>query len=149
MMTTDHYKLTDDDKRVLGELTTKDDAGRHFTATHSTDWVDKMEAAGYITIDRPVHRATGIPYSQEHWTVEVAAEVADWFDSDGELIDADDAPATGDDDTIDCDGPYEVHPGAIAGDWAVVNSATGRVRQICRGKQEAIRFARELNEAEA
>ena len=80
-MTTDH------DKRMLGSLATKDDAGRHFAETHSAEWLDRMEAAGYITIDRPIHSATGIPYSQEHWTVEVAAEVADWFDGDGNLID--------------------------------------------------------------
>lgn len=85
-MTTDHYKLTDDDKRTLGSLATKDDAGRHFTQTHSDEWLDRMEAAGYITISRPVHSATGLPYSQEHWTVEVASEVADWFDGHGNLI---------------------------------------------------------------
>lgn len=86
-MTTDHYNLTDDDKRMLGELTTKDAAGRHYTETHSAEWLDRMEAAGYITIDRPVHEATGIAYSQEYWTVQVAAEVAEWFDGDGNLID--------------------------------------------------------------
>ena len=85
MTTTDHYKLTDDDKRTLGSLATKDDAGRHFTQTHSAEWLGRMEAAGYIAISRPVHPATGIPYSQEYWTVQVAAEVAEWFDSDGEL----------------------------------------------------------------
>lgn len=85
-MTTDRYKLTDDDKRMLGELTTRDEAGRHFTETHSDEWLDRMEAAGYITIYRPVHQATGIPYSQEYWSVEVSAEVADWFDGDGNLI---------------------------------------------------------------
>ena len=82
-----HELLTDDDKRTLGTLCTRDEAGRHFTETHSDEWLDRMEAAGYITIDRPVHEATGIPYSQEYWTVQVAAEVAEWFDADGELID--------------------------------------------------------------
>ena len=85
-MMTDHYKLTDDDKRMLGSLATKDDAGRHFAETHSDEWLDRIEAAGYIAISRPVHPATGIPYSQEYWTVQVAAEVAEWFDSDGNLI---------------------------------------------------------------
>ena len=44
MMTTDHYKLTDDDKRVLGELTTKDDAGRHFTAPRPPGCTHRLSA---------------------------------------------------------------------------------------------------------
>ena len=80
-------EITAEDKRMLGELCTRSDSGKHFTETHSAEWLDRMEAAGYITIDRPVHQATGIAYSQEYWTVQVAAEVAEWFDSDGELID--------------------------------------------------------------
>jgi len=87
MTTTDHYKLTAEDKRTLGELATKDDAGRHFTETHDNGWLACMELLGYITIDRPVHEATGIAYSQEYWTVQVSAEVAEWFDDQGNLID--------------------------------------------------------------
>jgi hypothetical protein len=79
-------QLTDDDKRTLGSLTNRDDAGKHFTERYQDAWLERMEALGLITIDRPVHEPTGIPYSQEHWTVEVAAEVAEWFDSYGELI---------------------------------------------------------------
>jgi hypothetical protein len=44
-----------------------------------------MEDAGYIKINRPVHRKTGVPYSQEYWSVVVADEVGDWFDSWGDL----------------------------------------------------------------
>lgn len=46
--------------------------------------LDRWEALGLITIHRPAHPATGLPYSEEHWSLEVADEVADWFD-DGEL----------------------------------------------------------------
>lgn len=79
-------EIAADDRRLLGTLCTRDDAGKHFTETHSAEWLGRMEAAGYITIDRPVHPATGIPYSQEYWSVEVAAEVATWFDDHGNLI---------------------------------------------------------------
>ena len=85
-MTTDHYKLTDDDKRTLGSLATKDDAGRHFTQTHSAEWLDRMEAAGYIAISRPVHPPTGIPYSQEYWSVEIMPGIDGVTDDQGNLI---------------------------------------------------------------
>ncbi len=48
---------------------TRDEAGVHFT-----EWMDYhqyLESVGLIQIRRPVHEATGIPYSQEHWTLEV------------------------------------------------------------------------------
>jgi len=48
---------------------TRDEAGTHFT-----EWMDHfeyLESVGLIAIHRPVHEATGIPYSQEHWTLEV------------------------------------------------------------------------------
>lgn len=78
--------LTSDDRRQLGNLCTRDDSGKHFTITTPGAWLERMEALGYITIDRPVHSPTGIQYSQDHWSVEVASEVAEWFDSLGELI---------------------------------------------------------------
>lgn len=78
--------LTNADRRDLGRLTTRDDAGQHFTALYPDEWLARMEAAGYITINRPIHAATGIPYGQEEWSVEVAEEVADWFDTAGNLI---------------------------------------------------------------
>lgn len=53
----------------LGKLTTRDEAGRHFTQW-SRYW-QELEDAGLIEIDRPVHGSTGIPYSQEYWTLQV------------------------------------------------------------------------------
>ena len=77
--------LTRNDKLQLGRLTTRDEAGRHFADIYPDEWLDRMEVAGLITIDRPIHKPTGIPYSREYWSVQVADEVADWFDSYGQL----------------------------------------------------------------
>jgi hypothetical protein len=78
--------ITEDDKRQLGKLTTRDDAGRHFTEAVDGDWLDRMESAGLIAISRPTHEATGIAYDRQYWSVEVAPEVITWFDECGELI---------------------------------------------------------------
>jgi hypothetical protein len=80
-------KLTADDRRQLGELTTRDDGGRHFTEVYGTGWLEEMASLGLIRIDKPVHTATGIPYSAEYWAVLVSPAVADWFDTDGYLLD--------------------------------------------------------------
>ncbi|MBK1631204.1 hypothetical protein CKO31_10730 [Thiohalocapsa halophila] len=53
---------------ALAELATlceRDEAGRHFTEV--ADWLDELETAGMIEIDRPIHEATGIPYGAEYW----------------------------------------------------------------------------------
>lgn len=89
MTTTDHYKLTDDDRRMIRELATRDEAGRHFTETHPAEWLDRMEAAGIITISRPTHSPTGIPYSQEYWSVGIMPNVPGITDEQGCLLDAD------------------------------------------------------------
>ena len=78
--------IDDDDRRQLGQLTTRDDAGRHFYQTFDAAWLARMERTGLITIHRPVNAAAGLSYGGEYHTVEVAAEVADWFDDFGELI---------------------------------------------------------------
>lgn len=52
----------------LYQLTTRDDAGRHFT-----EWacfMDELEELGLIEIHRPVHATTGMVYGCEHWTVQ-------------------------------------------------------------------------------
>ncbi|MCL6479875.1 MAG: hypothetical protein K6T65_16005 [Peptococcaceae bacterium] len=64
-------ELTLEDARLLGQLTTRDEDGTHFTQTYDTKWLLKMEKAGYIEIHRPVHGPTGIAYGQEEWSVEV------------------------------------------------------------------------------
>lgn len=61
--------ITDDMIRELCTITTRDEAGRHFTET-SRHWED-LEAAGLIEVFRPTHEATGITYSQEYLAVNV------------------------------------------------------------------------------
>lgn len=76
-------KLTDDMIRELCILTTRDASGRHFT-----EWAEhyeSLEKLGLVAIDRPVHSATGISYSMDHWTVEVTEEGQDVVDVNPEL----------------------------------------------------------------
>lgn len=80
-MTTE--QLTDDAIRELCILTTRDNAGRHFT-----EWAEhwgQLEYRGLIAVDRPVHGSTGIPYGQEHWTLEVTDEGQEVVDANPEL----------------------------------------------------------------
>jgi hypothetical protein len=75
--------LTDDQIRELCVLTTRDEAGRHFTEW-SSHW-KALESAGCIKVTRPVHTGTGIDYSQEYWTLEVTPEGQDVVDANPEL----------------------------------------------------------------
>lgn len=63
---------TEETVKVLSTLTTRDEAGRHFTSRLSRTTISILEAEGLCTVSRPVH-STGIPYSEEHWSVEVTA----------------------------------------------------------------------------
>ena len=56
---------------VLGALCTRDEAGQHFTETADPEDLDQLESLGLLRIHRPTHEATGIPYSSEHWSLEV------------------------------------------------------------------------------
>lgn len=78
--------LIDDDIRRLGALTTRDEAGRHFTDTEDLDWLHVMESLGMIEIDRPIHHATGIPYGQEHWSMEMTDDARDVIEAHPELF---------------------------------------------------------------
>lgn len=77
-------EATNDDMiRELCIITTRDQAGRHFT-----EWAEHyeaLEAAGWIRIDRPVHTATGIPYGMDSWSIEVTAEGQEVVDANPEL----------------------------------------------------------------
>ena len=62
-------KASDEQIAELCILTTKDEAGRHFT-----EWsihYDALEQMGLITIDRPIHTATGLSYDCQYWTLEI------------------------------------------------------------------------------
>lgn len=82
--------ITAEDRRLLGELCTRSDSGKHFTETFPAEWLDRMEDAGIITISRPTHSATGIPYSQEYWSVGIMPNVPGITDEHGCLIGVDD-----------------------------------------------------------
>lgn len=60
-------KISEDAIRDLCNISTRDNAGRHFTE-FSNHWRE-LEDAGLIMINRPVH-ITGTPYSQEYWTID-------------------------------------------------------------------------------
>ena len=64
--------ITDDMIRELCVITTRDAAGRHFTET--ANYWRELEAEGLIDVHRPVHEATGIPYSSEYWSIEITPD---------------------------------------------------------------------------
>ena len=68
--------ITTDLIHILAQLTTRDEAGRHFTTTVSHDDLAALEADGLIEINRPVH-ASGLPYDEQYWSVEVTAAGVD------------------------------------------------------------------------
>lgn len=76
-------RLTDDMIRELCTLSTRDEAGRHFTEW-SEHW-ESLESLGLIEIDRPTHEATGIAYSQEHWRLQGTEEGQAVVDANPEL----------------------------------------------------------------
>lgn len=65
---------TEEKVRILFTLTTRNEAGRHFTELHFEGDLTELEDEGLIEIKRPVHTATGIPYGQEDWSVTVTEE---------------------------------------------------------------------------
>lgn len=69
-------EITRQDLRMLGRLVTCDEAGTHFMSNPEfpPEWLDRMERLGMIEIHRPIHEPTGIPYDQEHWSVELTEE---------------------------------------------------------------------------
>lgn len=64
-------KVTEEMICELCTLSTRDESGRHFIEV-SEHW-EALESAGLIVIDRPMH-PTGVPYSQEHWSLDVTPD---------------------------------------------------------------------------
>jgi hypothetical protein len=62
---------TSDKVAILSTLCTRDSAGRHFTAKFSGDDLAALETEELIVVTRPIHEATGLPYSEEYYSVEV------------------------------------------------------------------------------
>ena len=65
---------TQEQVQILAAITTRDEAGRHFSEVYAWPDLEELEAAGLLAITRPVHEATVLPYSQEHYSVEVTDE---------------------------------------------------------------------------
>ena len=65
---------TENKVRILSTITTRDEAGRHFTSRVNSAALAALESEGLITINRPIHEATGISYSEEHYSIEVTPE---------------------------------------------------------------------------
>lgn len=65
---------TEEQVRILAVITTRDEAGRHFTEVYYGEDLAELEADGLLRISRPVHEATGIKYGEEHYTCEVTEE---------------------------------------------------------------------------
>lgn len=64
-------KLTKQARSALAAITTRTEAGRHFTEEFPESVIQILESQGLIEVHRPVHPATEIPYACECWSVEV------------------------------------------------------------------------------
>ena len=72
MKTEPTRRPTDDQIRELCTITTRDETCRHFTSRY--DHYLELEAMGLLSIHRPIHAATGIPYGEDAWTCEVTRD---------------------------------------------------------------------------
>jgi hypothetical protein len=69
------YAVSPEAREALDQLLAfcpRTESGRHFTEAFSR-WMD-LEAAGLIEVHRPVHPATGLQYSQEHWDAQLTPQ---------------------------------------------------------------------------
>jgi hypothetical protein len=57
---------------TLATISTRDEAGVHFTQACPL-W-QELEERGWITVYRPVHDITSLPYGQEEWTCNLTEE---------------------------------------------------------------------------
>jgi hypothetical protein len=62
---------TEQQVRILANITTRDERGRHFTTRFADESLRLLESLGLLAIHRPTHDATGIPYDRHEWSVEV------------------------------------------------------------------------------
>lgn len=58
----------------LATMTNRDEAGRHFTERYTDEELEYLENEGLITITRPIHEPTGIPYDRQYWSLEVTED---------------------------------------------------------------------------
>ena len=57
--------------QILSTFQNRDGAGRHFCDLHTQAELMELEADGLIEIDRPVHKSSGISYSDEYHVASV------------------------------------------------------------------------------
>lgn len=79
----DMQMITDAMIAELCAITTRDTAGRHFTAV--SEYWPALEEAGLIKVHRPIHPDTGLPYSDEYWSLEVTEDGQTMVDAHPEL----------------------------------------------------------------
>lgn len=75
---------TEQQVEILAVITTTNEAGRHFAEVYDYGDLMELEDEGLLEITRPVHEATGIQYSQEYWSVEVAQAGIDLVEANPE-----------------------------------------------------------------
>ena len=75
---------TEEKVRILSTLTTRDEAGRHFTSRVSSEDIKSLEVEGLIEVSRPIHEPTGIPYSEEHYSVSITEDGVELVDANPE-----------------------------------------------------------------
>jgi hypothetical protein len=68
------YGPSDDQIAILCRITTRNEAGKHFTELYDADDLIALETAELIEVSRPIHEPTGIMYDRDQWTVEVTEE---------------------------------------------------------------------------
>jgi len=77
---------TEQKVQILAVITTRDEAGKHFTEVYDGDDLAELEEEGLIIVTRPVHEATGIAYSQEYWRVQITGNGVDLVEEHREYI---------------------------------------------------------------
>jgi hypothetical protein len=79
------HEITDDQIKILCRITTRDEAGIHFTIKYEESDLDVLEEAGLIEVYKPIHEPSNIPYSQEYWQVTVTEAGRELVDAHPEL----------------------------------------------------------------
>ena len=92
---TANENVTESQIEILCVLTTRDEAGKHFTEKYNSDDLKALELAGFIEVMRPVHESTGIAYGCDQWTVEITPEGLALVEANPELHPSDDDALTG------------------------------------------------------
>lgn len=78
---------TEETVKVLSTMTNRDHAGRHFTERYSEAVLNELETAGLIEIRRPIHQATGLPYSEEYYHLHVTEDGRELVEANEEYWD--------------------------------------------------------------